>query len=549
MTTIASINPAASGPSAPATLAALAVRSRTTEALLLADTLAAIAFAGGVAGAVFRARAILDAAPWLALALAAMAARGGIALVLADRAALAGRRTTTAARMRVVRAALALRPGAGTTAAELVGAAVDEVDALDGYAARFLPARRAAAVAPLVVLAAIALASPVCAAILAATLVPFIAAMILAGGAAADRSRRQFAALSRLSALFADRVRALPVILAFRGEAREAERIGAASEALAARTISVLRVAFLSSGALEFFAALSVALVAVYCGFALLGLLPFPAPESLTLGRAFFALALAPEFYAPMRRLAAAYHERQAAETAASRLAPLFSLPASPTALNPAMPPRIVFDGVTIRYPASDVPAIANFSLTIAPGETVALVGASGCGKTSVLHALLGLAPITAGAILIDGQPLQTGGGVAAAWAGQSPLILPGTIREAIALADPGAAHDRIVQAAMAAGLGSALANRQEGLHAPIDARGGGLSGGERRRIGLARVFVKDAPLVLLDEPTAHLDPAAEAELAVTIARACARRTAIIATHSMALAGIADRVITLEPGA
>jgi ATP-binding cassette subfamily C protein CydD len=136
-------------------------------------------------------------------------------------------------------------------------------------------------------------ASPIAAGILGATLLPFIVAMALAGGAAADEARRQFVALARLSSRFADRVRALPVVLAFRAEQQEAAAIGAAADELAERTLRVLRVAFLSSGALEFFAALSVALVAVYCGFNLLGMLPFPVPEHLSLGQAFFVLALA----------------------------------------------------------------------------------------------------------------------------------------------------------------------------------------------------------------------------------------------------------------
>ena len=525
----------------------LARPSRAAAVLMIADTAAAIGFAGGLAGAVSHAGdgAAGGAGWWLMLALAAAVARAGIAWAVSGSAAAAGRGTVAAARARIVRAAFGAGPGARATSAALVGTAVDDVDALDGYGARFLPARHAAGIGPLVVLAAIAFASPVSAAILLATLIPFVAAMALAGGAAADRSRRQFVALARLSSLFADRVRALPVVLAFRAEEREAARIGTASQDLAARTMAVLRVAFLSSGALEFFAALSVALVAVYCGFALLGLLPVAVPERLTLGRAFFALALAPEFYAPMRRLAAAYHERQAAETAAARLRPLLDRPAPPAPLVVRHPPRLVFDRVTIRYPGADRAAVADLCLAVMPGETVALVGASGSGKSSLLRALLGLAPVTGGTISVGDVPLLHDAGVMAAWAGQDPLLLPGTIAEAIAIADPLAPRERIAAAAAAAGLGPALAGRPGGLDAPLDARGGGLSGGERRRIGIARALLKDAPLLLLDEPTAHLDAGAEDEMIRTISAACAGRTALIATHSPRLAAIADRVLRL----
>ncbi|MBY0300401.1 MULTISPECIES: thiol reductant ABC exporter subunit CydD [Sphingomonas] len=522
-----------------APLGDLARPSRAAAALMVGDTVAAIGFAGGLAGAVS------GAAWWLTLALAAAAARAGIAWVLSGCAAAAGRGTVAAARIRIVRAAFHAGPEARATSSAWVSTAVDDVDALDGYAARFLPARGAAVIGPLAVLTAIAFASPVSAAILFATLIPFVAAMALAGGAAADRSRRQFVALARLSSLFADRVCALPVVLAFRAEEREAARIGTASQDLASRTMAVLRVAFLSSGALEFFAALSVALVAVYCGFALLGLLPVAVPEQLTLGRAFFALALAPEFYAPMRRLAAAYHERQAAETAAARLRPMLDRPVPPAPVVVRHPPRLVFDRVTIRYPDADRAAVADFCLTVMPGETVALVGASGSGKSSLLRTLLGLAPVTAGAIFVGEARLPSGAGVAAAWAGQDPLLLPGTIAEAIAIADPAAPRERIAAAAAAAGLEAALSRRPGGLDAPLDARGGGLSGGERRRIGIARALLNDAPLLLLDEPTAHLDTAAEEAMIHAIAVACAGRTALIATHSSRLAAIADRVVRL----
>jgi ATP-binding cassette subfamily C protein CydD len=539
----------ANRPTATRLLADLAPRRGRAEALLLLDTVAAIGFAGGLAGAITHANRVATLLPWLCIAGAAAIARGGLIAALADAGAAAGRQMTMTARQRVVSATFTMMPGGRRTSADIVTAAVDEVDALDGYAARFLPARRAAAVAPLIVLGVIATASWVSALILLATLLPFVAAMILAGGAAADRSRRQFMALSRLSALFADRVRALPVVLAFRAEQREADHIGRAAEDLAARTMGVLRVAFVSSGALEFFAALSVALVAVYCGFALLGLLPFGSLETLDLGDAFFVLALSPEFYAPMRRLAAAYHERQAAQTAAERLAPLLSDSAIALVQLPraAVAPSVAFQAVTIRYQDRDEAAVINLSLTIESGETLALVGPSGSGKTSLLHSLLGLAPVSEGTILIDGAPLPLGGSVAAvaAWAGQNPLIPPGTIGQAIALGDRTADAAGIAAAADAAGLGPTLARRPEGLEAMIDARGGGLSGGERRRIGIARALLKDAPLLLLDEPTAHLDAAAEEEIIALLARACTGRTVIIATHSARLAAIADRVVIL----
>lgn len=520
---------------------AAAGRRDGAAGLLLLDTVAAIGFAAGMAGgvdAIARGTAML---PWAIGVAGAGAARGLFAAAAmrqgAARAAMAKRRQ----RDRVVAATLHRAAGMPIDAGLLAAQAVDAVEALDGYVARFVPARTAAAIAPLLVLAATACASRFAAAILVATLLPFIATMILAGGAAADESRRQFVALQRLSARFADRVRALPVILAFRAEARETAAIGMAAQDLAARTMRVLRVAFVSSAALEFFAALSVALVAVYCGFSLLGLLPFAVPETLDLARAFFVLALAPEFYAPMRRLAAAYHDKQAAETAADAL---MALPEPMPHAAIATTGALVLRDVAIRYPDSDRAAVSTLSFAVGPGETVALLGPSGSGKTSVLHLLLGLAPLSAGTIALGDRPLASLAGQAS-WAGQHPLLIAGTIRDNLLLAQPDADADAIRRAVAMAGLAPMLARRSAGLDSLLDARGSGLSGGERRRIALARALLKPAPFLLLDEPTAHLDAGAEAALIATIADAARGRTTLIATHSPALADLATRIVRL----
>lgn len=523
---------------------------RLSSALLLLDTLAAIGFAAGLAGAVQAAAAAEPIAGWLGLTAFSGVGRG-VSLWLGARVGARGARTAKASlRQRIAAAALNRPAGSTRTSGELVQAVVDEVNAIDGHVARFLPARHAAMLAPLIIVAATALASPVSAAILLATLLPLVLALALAGGAAADQSRRQFVALARLSGLFADRVRALPVILAFAAVDTEAKRLGATSREVAERTMRVLRVAFLSSGSLEFFSALSVALVAVYCGFNLLGLLPLPVPEKLDLARAFFVLALAPEFYAPLRRLAAAYHDRQAAETAADRLRSIEreATPA-PTAVDIGQAPAIAFDSVAIRYAGADRDAVDGLSFGAQPGEIVALVGPSGSGKTSVLRLLLGLAPLATGTVRIADAALEPGGSVArhASWLGQATLLVPGSIADNIALANQRASRAEVERAAIEAGLLSMLATRKDGLDTWIDARGSGLSGGERRRIGLARALLKRAPVLLLDEPTAHLDAEAEAELIEAIRGAAAGRTVLVATHSHALAAIADRIVTLVP--
>ena len=524
-------------------LRGVGARGGAAGLLLLLDTGMAIVFAGALAAG---ASAVPDGAAavatWALLAVAAGVGRGLLGLGAVRAGAAAAAAAKRQARGRVVQSALHRAAGQPVDSMSVASEAVDGVEALDGWVARFMPARRAATLAPLIVLVATASASWFAALIMIGTLLPFIAAMILAGGAAATESRRQFAALARLSGQFADRVRALPVVLAFRAEAREAAAIGDAAQELAERTMKVLRVAFLSSAALEFFAALSVALVAVYCGFSLLGLMPIRVPETLTPGEAFFVLALAPEFYAPMRRLAAAYHDKQAAETAADVL---MAVPEpAPTRAALVTAPSLAFRDVTIRYPDSDHDAVTRLSFNVAPGETVALLGPSGSGKTSVLHLLLGLAPLSGGAIEIDGQPLQSLASQAG-WAGQHPLLIAGTIRENLLLAHPEAGAAEVRAAVAAAGLGPMLARRAQGLDTVIDARGSGLSGGERRRLSLARALLKPAPFLLLDEPTAHLDADAEGGLIATIAQAARGRTTLIATHSPALAAIAHRTIRL----
>lgn len=515
---------------------------RRASVLTVADILPAIAFAVGLALSIdaLTRGAVSVALGWIGLAVVALIVRGLIARLAADGGIAAALRVKGQARRAVL---VEMFTGRRTAGAGMIGAS-EGVEALDGYYARFATARTAAVVVPLIAIAVVALASPVTAGVLLFTLMTFAAGMALAGMAAADESRRQFAALERLSGLFLDRVRTLPVILAFEAEDRTAQEVAGASDELGRRTGKVLRIAFLSSGVLEFFSALSVALVAVYCGFNLLRLLPFPVPEQLDLARAFFVLALAPEVYAPMRRLAAAYHDRQAAEAAAPRLAGggLAQAPVVPRAPERVLlsdAPAIRFRKATVAYGAA-APVLDGFDLEVRPGQIVAITGASGAGKSTLLHLLLGLAPLSGGSVEIDGAPLPVQGGFAGqiAWASQAPMVVPGTVGENIGLALRGASTAQILKAAGAAGLTG-------DLDRVLDERGGGLSGGERRRLGMARALLKPASVLLLDEPTANLDPEAELAMLEVIRAAAVGRTTLIATHSTAVMALADRVVRL----
>lgn len=514
----------------------------------LLDALASVAFAAGLAGAVSRLPAnTANLAPWLGLVATAMLARAGLGRLRLRLAASGAQQVKSALRQRILAAALHVRPGR-SLAGETTAAVVDDVEAIDGYVVRYLPARILAGAAPMIILAAAALASPIAAALMLATLVPFIALMILAGSAAAVASRRQLDALARLSGVFADRVRALPLLLAFQAEGRAADQVAASSRQVSGRTLQVLRIAFISSAGLEFFAALSVALVAIYAGFRLLGLVPFPLPGRLTFEHAFFVLALAPEFYAPMRQLAAAYHERQLGEAAAARLRMFLALPVAPppSAVELQGPPSVRFHLAEVGFADDRDLRIGPVSFEAAPGSITALMGPTGSGKTTLLRLLVGEAALVGGSVAVGGHSLAGAGSFARsiAWAGQAPAILPGSLGFNIALAAPGAARGRVERAAIDAGLTEVL-DRRGGLDLPLNERGSRLSGGERRRIGLARAFLKNAPILLLDEPTADLDPASEASMIAALKRAARGRTVLIATHSQRVAAMADQVIVL----
>lgn len=510
-------------------------RVRPESLLWLCDSIGAGAFAWGLASAI---AALVAGAPsvWLPLLwmLAGGLIRGGAQSLARVTAARAAQQQVAPMRTTLLRRFLGGTMPQPLSVGESAVIALDYVDRVEGYGAQFLPIRFAAAMGPLLVAGLVALASPVSALILLATLFPFALGMVLAGTMARRASESQLLALSQLSDLFSDRLRNLAMIRHFDAGDRLTRQVAEATSAMASRTMAVLRIAFLSSGVMEFFAALSVAMVALYCGFSLLGILPFPAPEVLTFQQALFALALAPEFYLPMRRLAAAYHEKQLGEAAQGAIAPYLVEEAVPTA-GDKHSSGIVLHGVECLWPGSSIGPV-DFAMG-ATGLAV-ITGPTGSGKTSLLAVIAGQLPPSSGRVLAPPPD-------SIAWAAQRPLILPGTLRDNLTLGHPMASDDDVRAVCSATGLDRLISERNKGLDVALDHRASGLSGGELRRVGLARAIVSNRPVILCDEPTADLDADSAAHIAQLLRNLASTHAVIVATHDEDLVALADQVLAL----
>jgi ATP-binding cassette subfamily C protein CydD len=507
---------------------------------------AALALGAALGGGAVNTALALVAFAVLALLRAAMA-------VVADRSAFDAGAT---ARRRLRSDALSRLLHAGPAqlraqhSGELTSIVVDRIESLDGLFSRWLPAVVLAVAGPVLVALAVLLADPLAGVVLllCGLLVPV--AMAAAGIGAAAASRSQFLALARLQARFLDRVRGIATIVLYGQAEAEARSLAAAADELRRRTMRVLRVAFLSSAALDLAAAAAFVVLALRYGMALqTGGLAHPET-------ALFVLLLVPEFFAPLRGFSAAYQDRLHATGASEALIALPPLP-------PSQPLRevrtvaargvtVAFEDVRLTWDRTRGPALNGLSFRVPAGETLVLAGPSGAGKSTVIEILLGFVRPDEGRVTINGADIADLVPQAlarlTAWIGQRPMLFAGTIRHNIRFARPEATDAEVDEAAHSARVDEFSRSLPAGLDTMVGEGGYGLSGGQAQRVAIARAFLKNAPLLLLDEPTAHLDPATEAEVLDSLRRLAIGRTVILASHSSAAHGFSGRRLDIREG-
>ncbi|KOU37352.1 ABC transporter [Streptomyces sp. WM6368] len=512
------------------------------QAMLIAEIVVG-AFERGLDGPALR-------TPLLLLAAVALG-RGLIAWLTELAAHRAGAAVKSELRGRLLERAAELGPGwlTGQRTGSLVSLATRGVDALDDYFSRYLPQLGLAVVVPVAVLARIVTEDWVSAAIIVVTLPLIPVFMILIGMATQSRMDRQWRLLSRLSGHFLDVVAGLPTLKVFGRAKAQAESIRKITDDYRRATMRTLRIAFLSSFALELLATLSVALVAVTIGMRLVH-------GELDLYTGLVILILAPEAYLPLRQVGAQYHAAAEGLAAAEEIFEVLETPATGPAgtaeLPAGVPLRIEVEEIAVRYEGRGEDSPGPVSLTVGPGECVALTGPSGAGKSTLLQVLLGFVTPTAGRVRVAGVDLaelsQEHWRDRIAWVPQRPHLFAGTIAENVRLARTDASDADVAAALKDAGAWEFVSALPNGAQTPLGEGGVGLSAGQRQRLALARAFLADRPVLLLDEPTAALDGETEAGIVDAVRRLSVGRTVLLVVHRPALLAVADRVVSMAAG-
>jgi thiol reductant ABC exporter CydD subunit len=517
-----------------------------------------IAVAMTVAGVFLEGRSLEDVMPLLAVGLALLVVRAGFGAL----AELAARHSaySLVGSLRSDLSGQVLRLGPTWTqrerSGEISGVLMAGLDAVDDYVTQFLPARWLAMLVPLLVLLVVLALDPLSVLVLLLTGPLLVLLLAVIGGRTGAITQQRFVEMRTLSAFFLDILRGIGTLKMFGRSHEQVENLRRISERYGDTTMDLLRTAFQTSLVLEWGATIAIALVAVEIGLRLL-------QGDIAFERALAVLLVTPEFFLPLRQLAIRYHVGTAGRAATTRMFEILDEPAPPGAAldemdegpaRPALgaPPSIHLDEVSFTYSGRDAPALDGISLELEPGSSLALVGASGAGKSTVANLLLRFIEPDDGTIEIDEHLLadhsRPAWRASLAWVPQRPHLFAGSVTDNIRMARPGADDAAIEAAARAANAADFIASLPRGYDTPLGEGGTRLSGGQRQRIAIARAFLRDAPLLLLDEATSHQDEASEIAIADALDRLVAGRTVLVIAHRLRLAQRADRVAVLEAG-
>ncbi|MDT0467331.1 ABC transporter ATP-binding protein/permease [Streptomyces gibsoniae] len=527
-----------------------------------------VLWAGGLAwGAQRGLSALRGELPATAVLLPALLTAAGVALragllAAGDAAAARGARTVRETlRRRIIETALPAHGPASTDLDDAAPArAVDgEVDQLTDWLTGYLPARTTMLLGSGLVLAAIACRSWFVALLVVAATPLLPANLKVIGLGTQTAVRAQLDSIRAHESRLLDHLRGLPTLVGLGAHDDAARALEQDDREVAGRTEKVLRIAFLSTAWVELLITGTLAVVATYCGLVLLDYLRLPVvPNHMSLSAALFVLVLVPAYFAPARDLAAGYHARAQAAAAAELLAPLLDTPGEnvPSPAEPVRParrttapPGVRLEAVTVHHPGRQTPALDRVSVQLAPTRCLAVTGPSGAGKSTLLAVAAGLSAPHGGRALhlVDGRPVPAEPS-RVSWVGQPAHLLPGTLRENLLLARPTATDHDLLSAIATLGFEDLITTLPQGLDTALGERGTGLSSGQSQQLALVRALLRDAPLLCLDEPTAHLDPEAEQRVLSALRTLTQNRTVLLATHSSALLPLADQVITLDHG-
>ena len=518
-----------------------------------------ITVALAVAGVFVDARALDEVLPLLAVGLLLLVLRTALGIA----GEVAARRSADAL-VGTLRADLTgqlLRLGptwmSGERSGEISGVLIGGLEAIEDYITTYLPARWMAMLVPLSVMVIVGLLDPFSVLVLLFTGPLLLLLLMVIGGRTRAVSERRFMEMRTLSAFFLDILRGLATLKMYGRSREQVGNLQRISSRYGDATMDVLRTAFQTSLVLEWGAALAIALVAVEIGLRLL-------EGGIAFERALAVLLITPEFFLPLRALATRFHTGTAGKAVIGRTFEILDVPvttavtasepAHPVVTTPALsePPRIHFEAVRFRYPGRSALALDDVSLALPAGTSLALVGATGAGKSSLASLLLRFITPDDGLIGVDGRPLDriplSAWRASLAWVPQRPHLFDGTIADNIRLARPNAPDAAVLAAAEAANAADFIRRLPRGYETPVGEAGSRLSGGQRQRLAIARAFLRDAPLLVLDEATSHQDEASEEAISDAMSRLLVGRTVLIIAHRLRLAERADQVVVLNAG-